>query len=89
MLNARCIQCDFEGVLEVLGAQYELPASRLFRYLGHDPSSGHVHYQCPACNIVLLVDPLDILGDSFIIEVRENPMTAGVLQTSYSSAAAN
>ncbi len=36
---------------------------RLFRHLGHNPFSGDLHYQCPACGIVLLVDPMLALGE--------------------------
>lgn len=34
---------------------------KVFRHLGHNPFSGHLHYQCPSCSIVLLVLPMDIL----------------------------
>jgi hypothetical protein len=80
-LNTRCIHCEFEGVLEILGSPYELPGSRIFRYQGHNPSTGYIHYQCPACDIILLVNPADILGESFVIDVRESSVRSGFLPT--------
>ncbi len=80
-LNLKCINCDYEGVPEIPGYFYELPASRIFKYFGHNPLSGHLHYQCPHCNIVLLVDPQDVLGDGFVINVRENSESVGSLRT--------
>jgi hypothetical protein len=39
-----------------------VPKDRLFQHLGHDPYSGDLHYQCPACETILLVDPTAVLG---------------------------
>ena len=60
-LRFRCIYCGFKGVLEMPGASDGLPVSRIFKYLGDNPYSGHMHYQCPSCEIVMLVDPADFL----------------------------
>ncbi len=57
-----CINCGHEGEIEVPGSSSDVPPSKIFRHLGHNPFSGHMHYQCPACDIVLLIDPLSILG---------------------------
>jgi len=35
----------------------------IFKHLGHNPFSGDLHYQCPRCEIVLLVDPMTALGE--------------------------
>lgn len=33
-----------------------------FCHLGHDPYTGYMHYQCPYCHVLLLVDPMKMLG---------------------------
>lgn len=64
MLNRTiiCINCGTTGEIEVNGLNADDRSSRIFRHLGHNPFSGHLHYQCPSCEIVLLVDPMSILG---------------------------
>jgi hypothetical protein len=39
-----------------------VPKDRLFKHFGHNPYSGDLHYQCPACEIMLPVDPTAALG---------------------------
>lgn len=56
-----CMNCGKAGKIEVPGFDEETFASSLFRYLGHNPLSGHMHYQCPICKIVLLVEPRAVL----------------------------
>lgn len=56
-----CANCRLSGEIEVRGLDRNIPASLMFRHLGHNPFSGHMHYQCPACEMVLLVNPIDIL----------------------------
>ena len=51
-----CINCGFDGEIEVRGL-YKNISLNVFKYLGRNHLSGHRHYQCPACGIVLLVDP--------------------------------
>lgn len=58
-----CISCGFTGVLDIHNEKDLTPNDRLFRHLGHDPYSGNLHYRCPACNTILLVDPVAVLGD--------------------------
>ncbi len=61
-----CLSCGQEGEIEGPSLK-ALPSSPcLFRYLGHNPFSGHMHYQCPACKVVLLVDPMIILEEGMI-----------------------
>jgi hypothetical protein len=57
-----CQECGFEGEIEVPGINGVHPSAIQFRHLGHNPFSGNMHYQCPFCRIVLLVDPMTILA---------------------------
>ncbi len=61
-----CLNCGNAGEIEVQGLISNEEPSRIFRHRGHNPFSGHMHYQCPACEIVLLVDPLTVLGQDGI-----------------------
>ena len=54
-----CLGCGIEGELEA-HALNDVEPSRLFRNLGYNPFSGHLHYQCPVCKIVFLVDPSNV-----------------------------
>jgi len=56
-----CLRCGIEGEIEVQGMNSGKTSSLIFKHLGHNPFSGHLHYQCPACEIVLLVDPMTVL----------------------------
>jgi len=58
-----CMRCRLKGEIEVFDLNGATPLSKIFKHLGNNPFSGHMHYQCPACGIVLLVNPLDVLGD--------------------------
>ncbi len=60
----RCINCGMEGELQARGINNDVARSMVFRYRGHNPFSGHMLYQCPACEIVLLVDPMAVLSDN-------------------------
>lgn len=59
----RCINCGVDGEIEVFGLKSDIPSSRVFKHLGHNPFSGDMHYQCPSCEIVLLVNPIAVLGE--------------------------
>lgn len=58
-----CQRCGIEGEIEVPGLNGDTPSSPIFTHVGHNPYSGHLHYQCPVCEIVLLVDPMAVLED--------------------------
>ncbi|MCG6535538.1 MAG: hypothetical protein L7F78_12805 [Syntrophales bacterium LBB04] len=58
-----CINCGVAGDMEISGLPPGDHPDKTFKYLGHNPLSGHMHYQCPDCAIVMLVDPLLILGE--------------------------
>ncbi len=63
--------------------------SPVFRYLGHDPFDGIMHYCCANCSEILRVDPMDMLTDFCVRgvpEPRKNPASANpkiraILQT--------
>ena len=56
-----CPSCGMEGEIGVQGINDGNPSTSLFRYLGHHPFFGQMHYKCPACQITLFVDPMTIL----------------------------
>ncbi len=61
-----CLHCGHCGLLDIHDDSGEVAPGSLFRHLGHNPFSGDLHYRCPACNIVLLVDPMLALGKTAI-----------------------
>ncbi len=60
MIKMRCQRCGAEGEIEVQGLNSD--KTLIFRHVGHNPYSGHLHYQCYACEIIILVDPLAMLN---------------------------
>jgi len=60
--NIICLNCRHAGKLDVHNVNEAIPKDHLFKHLGHNPYSGDLHYQCPVCKIVLLVDPIAVLG---------------------------
>ena len=83
MISAE-IQCTYCGLKGQIGGF--IPGAltghtKIFKHLGHNPFSGHLHYQCPSCSVVLLVPPMDVLegkilrGASFLPEDRGSIMT--------------
>ena len=38
----------------------------LFYHLGHDVSTGHMHYRCARCGALLLVDPMQMITSQFV-----------------------
>ena len=79
-IDTRCMNCDFEGIIEIQGVTYDTPASRIFKHRGHNPFSGHMRYQCPACEGIFLADPMDVLHDGFITDVRIKLRNHGLFQ---------
>jgi hypothetical protein len=65
-----CHHCNFGGIIETPGAPLEAPAYRIFKHIGYNPFSGHLHYRCPACEIVLLVDPAQVQDKEFVMDIR-------------------
>ncbi|NPU85016.1 MAG: hypothetical protein HPY65_11060 [Syntrophaceae bacterium] len=68
-----CMNCGEAGRIEVPGCDKGTMPSSLFRYLGHNPLSGHMHYQCPACGIVLLVEPMAVLTTGGLLQGCPRP----------------
>ena len=66
-----CINCGVEGVLKVFGLEND-GTLHVFRRLGRNHISGQLHYQCPACKIVLLVDPA-LIRESIHIFKKMSP----------------
>ena len=60
-MTVTCLRCGIPGQIEGTGRNGEPQTAPVFRYRGHDPFSGDIHYQCPACGIILPLDPVTIL----------------------------
>ena len=58
-----CLQCGHNGLMDIHDEEGDVANDLLFLNLGHNPFSGDLHYHCPACGIVLLVDPMLALGE--------------------------
>ena len=59
-----CLNCGFAGKLDIHHQKDATMKDCLFKHLGHNPYSGDLHYRCPACQIVLLVNPTAALGEN-------------------------
>jgi hypothetical protein len=59
--DIQCAYCGLKGKIEGYGSESDDRGVNVFKHLGHNPFSGHLHYQCPSCSIVQLVLPMDIL----------------------------
>lgn len=62
-----CAYCGKEGKIDVWGLNEGIEPLALFKYLGHNPLSGHMHFQCPTCKVVSLVSPLSVLGNVALV----------------------
>ncbi|MDQ5985928.1 MAG: hypothetical protein CSYNP_01646 [Syntrophus sp. SKADARSKE-3] len=58
-----CNYCGQDGEIEICDLEAGVPESKIFKYFGHNPFSGHMHFRCPACEIILLVHPIAVLGE--------------------------
>jgi hypothetical protein len=52
-----CLNCGIGGVLKKIDSNQSDNQRHVFKKLGHNPFSGHLHYQCPVCKMVMLVEP--------------------------------
>ncbi len=59
--DIQCAYCGLKGKIEGSASEQDDLKVNIFKHLGHNPFSGHLHYQCPSCSIVQLVLPMDIL----------------------------
>ena len=66
-----CMHCGLKGEIEIAGLNSGMPWSMIFRHLEHNPFSGDMRYRCPACDLVLLVNPLDVIGNESLRGVPE------------------
>ena len=66
----QCINCGMEGEIEVRGHNNGIARSRIFRHRGHNPFSGHMHYQCPDCGMVMLVDPMHVPASEMLFAIQ-------------------
>lgn len=81
MAGIQCVHCNFVGILEHEGITFDgktgdRAISRGFKYKGHNPFSGNLHYECSWCETINLVDPMDVLGAvgaEILTDVREKP----------------
>ena len=73
-----CMNCGYTGMLDIHRERDVVQRDCLFQHLGHNPFSGDLHYRCPKCEIVLLVDPMAALGEEslkgFPGEVSDLPL---------------
>ena len=56
-----CMACGYQGSFGTQEISMELSMQYSFKYLGNDPFTGAMHYQCPECKSHLDVDPMHIL----------------------------
>ncbi|MEN6488095.1 MAG: hypothetical protein ABFD66_04315 [Smithella sp.] len=70
MTEITCIYCGVEGVLNVHGLDND-ESLKVFKRVGRNHVSGHLHYQCPVCKIILLVDPVLIHESDHIFKMNE------------------
>jgi hypothetical protein len=81
-----CLYCGKKGLMGIHNEDEGDTDGRLFRYLGHNPFSADMHYQCPACGIVLLVDPMLALGEKpiegrpYLLKDKKTSRGEGVFQ---------
>ena len=59
--DIQCAYCGLTGKTEGFGLESKTRGVNIFKQRGHNPFSGHLHYQCPSCAIILLVPPMDLL----------------------------
>ncbi|MDX9745375.1 MAG: hypothetical protein WCX84_07730 [Syntrophales bacterium] len=67
MRKIRCAYCGRDGKIDAWDQGETNESSTLFKYLGHNPLSGHMHFQCPFCGIVSLISPMAVLRDEALI----------------------
>jgi hypothetical protein len=79
----QCTFCGLRGEIERPGTEDKQRGRKVFRHLGHNPFSGHLHYQCPSCSIVLLVLPMDILEGRSLQGIPDPQPRMKPLQTAF------
>jgi hypothetical protein len=67
MTAITCIHCGAVGILNMHGLGND-ESLKIFKRVGRNHVSGQLHYQCPVCKIVLLVDPVLIRDNNHIFK---------------------
>lgn len=67
MTQITCIYCGVKGILKMHGSDND-KSLKIFKQVGRNHFSGQLHYQCPACKIVLLVDPVLVRENKHIFK---------------------
>ena len=55
-----CMACKYQGSFDTQEVSIENARPDCSKYLGHDPFTSAMHYQCPQCYSCVNVDPMDI-----------------------------
>jgi hypothetical protein len=84
--DIQCAYCGLKGKIEGFASGSDDREANIFKHRGHNPISGHLHYQCPACSIVLLVLPMDILEGRFVNGFSGLPVTGDSVRAMVSGA---
>ena len=56
-----CMACGYQGSFDTQEVAMECSDQDCFKYLGNDPYTGAMHYQCSECKSYLDIDPMHIL----------------------------
>ncbi|MDD5167775.1 MAG: hypothetical protein PHN75_03080 [Syntrophales bacterium] len=64
-----CAHCGLQGEIDGFYSDMNDREKIIFEHKGHDPFTGYLHYQCPACRRILLVHPMDVLEGKALIGV--------------------
>jgi len=76
MTAITCLNCGVEGVLKAHGLSNDT-SLKVFKRVGRNHVSGHLHYQCPVCKMVLLVEPSLVREGEHIFKKATNyPLVA-------------
>ncbi|PKN76978.1 MAG: hypothetical protein CVU52_02410, partial [Deltaproteobacteria bacterium HGW-Deltaproteobacteria-10] len=67
------INCEACGCKGKAGNMFirDKSAEVVFTHLGHDVYTGNMHYRCPCCAALLLVDPMEMLSSTSVRGFRQ------------------
>lgn len=82
MTAITCINCGVEGVLKMHGLENS-DALKVFKRVGRNHFSGHLHYKCPVCEMVLLVDPALVRENTHIFKRKLTDQPASSSGSTY------
>jgi len=55
-----CLNCGITGILSIHNDNVAVPQDHLFKPIAHE-LHGYFHYRCPVCNIILRVNPMEVM----------------------------